>query len=29
MARTIADLVDAEFVNEVHVGEALSYRGSI
>jgi magnesium chelatase family protein len=29
MARTIADLVDAELVNEVHVGEALSYRGSI
>jgi magnesium chelatase family protein len=29
MARTIADLVDAELVNDVHVGEALSYRGSI
>ncbi|MGH8957879.1 MAG: YifB family Mg chelatase-like AAA ATPase [Acidimicrobiia bacterium] len=29
MARTIADLGDAEMVNQVHVGEALSYRGSI
>ena len=29
MARTVADLVEAEFVDEVHVGEALSYRGSI
>ncbi|HJU51851.1 MAG TPA: YifB family Mg chelatase-like AAA ATPase [Acidimicrobiia bacterium] len=29
MARTIADLADSETVDEVHVGEALSYRGAI
>ena len=29
MARTIADLAESETVNEIHVGEALSYRGAI
>ncbi|HJU80447.1 MAG TPA: YifB family Mg chelatase-like AAA ATPase [Acidimicrobiia bacterium] len=29
MARTIADLAESEAVNEIHVGEALSYRGGI
>jgi magnesium chelatase family protein len=29
MARTIADLAESETVNEIHVGEALSYRGGI
>ena len=29
MARTIADLAESETVNEIHVGEALSYRGVI
>jgi magnesium chelatase family protein len=29
MARTIADLAKSETVSEIHVGEALSYRGAI
>ena len=29
MARTIADLAESETVDEIHVGEALSYRGAI